>query len=139
MYRLVYVSSATSAMSESDLHALLKQSKRNNKRRKISGLLLYADGNFIQVIEGQEKNLDRLYHKIKCDPRNTGHILINKQRIEHRAFEEWGMSFKVISPQTIENLDGYSRFLQNDSHLTPLNHQSRAIANMLYQFKESCA
>jgi hypothetical protein len=51
MLSLVYASSAKQLFSEEDLTALLQQSRDNNTRLGLSGLLLYKDGNFMQVLE----------------------------------------------------------------------------------------
>jgi hypothetical protein len=57
MLSLVYASSAKQLFSEEDLTALLQQSRDNNTRLGLSGLLLYKDGNFMQVLERPDDGL----------------------------------------------------------------------------------
>lgn len=52
IYRLVYVRAASELFSKAELLALLAQSREKNKRLGVSGLLLYRDGYFIQLFEG---------------------------------------------------------------------------------------
>ena len=51
---VAYVSSATHLMTEDELAAILDVSRERNARDGITGLLLYSDGDFIQVLEGPE-------------------------------------------------------------------------------------
>lgn len=62
MIQLIYVSSAVNLMSEDELLDLLAQSSQRNKRKGVTGLLLYAGGNFIQVLEGEQSDVRRSIH-----------------------------------------------------------------------------
>jgi hypothetical protein len=53
MFSIVYVSSALKPFSKTDLLTLLEKSRENNTSLGISGMLLYKDGNFMQVLEGE--------------------------------------------------------------------------------------
>ena len=54
MYQLVYVSTASRAMSDADLNEILDVSRRKNRERDVTGVLLYLDRGFLQVLEGPE-------------------------------------------------------------------------------------
>lgn len=54
MISIAYVSSATVAFNETKLQDLVAQCQRNNERLGVTGILVYSDGNFMQVIEGGE-------------------------------------------------------------------------------------
>ena len=54
MFHLVYVSSAVRPFSKSELVELLNVTRDNNSRLGVTGMLLYRDGNFMQVLEGGE-------------------------------------------------------------------------------------
>ncbi len=54
MFFLVYVSSATRPFSGEDLRALLETCRKDNAELGVTGMLLYKDGNFMQVLEGDE-------------------------------------------------------------------------------------
>ena len=53
MIALVYVSAARKLFDEAELSALLTQCRANNARLGVTGVLLYADGNFMQALEGE--------------------------------------------------------------------------------------
>ncbi len=61
MLSLIYVSSSTRAFSDADLVALLEQSQEKNARLDITGMLLYKDGNFMQVLEGPDDAVRQLF------------------------------------------------------------------------------
>ena len=50
--QLVYKSVATERMPKSKLYKILVQARGNNKLAEITGLLVFVDGTFLQVLEG---------------------------------------------------------------------------------------
>jgi hypothetical protein len=54
---LVYVSSAIYIFTQEELLILLDQCVELNKNNGITGMLLYKDGNFMQVLEGVKRML----------------------------------------------------------------------------------
>ena len=86
MITVVYVSSAVLLMSPTDLLDLLRNSRERNHVAQITGMLLYRDGNFMQVLEGEERVVDALQERIRRDPRHRGMICLLRQRLAERAF-----------------------------------------------------
>ncbi len=64
VYFLLYVSSATNLFSRKDLDVILDMSRRNNTALAVSGILLYKDGNLMQLLEGENGQL------LICTPRS---------------------------------------------------------------------
>jgi len=88
MFSLVYVSSAVTPFSSSDLAALLTKCHERNTATGITGMLLYKDGNFMQVLEGEEPAVRTVYARIGKDPRHRGLITLLEGRQERRQFPE---------------------------------------------------
>lgn len=61
MFRIVYTSTASVPFSTAELADLLKSARDNNQRHDITGMLLYKDNNFIQILEGPEQAVRDLY------------------------------------------------------------------------------
>ena len=118
MLSLVYVSSATSEFSEADLVALLEQSREKNTRLGLTGLLLYKDGNFMQVLEGPDNAVRQLFQTILADGRHHGVIQLLERQIERREFADWTMVFWNLSDPALRDIPGYSDFLSE-----PLNSE----------------
>jgi hypothetical protein len=72
-YTIAYNSRASPQMSETDLLELLDNSDNSNNDLGIKGILLFNEGNFLQVLEGEERVVNNLYEKIARDDR---HILL---------------------------------------------------------------
>lgn len=137
MISLTYVSSATSFLTPDELLALLKTARDNNGRLGLTGMLLYKDGNFMQVLEGEEAPLRQLYAKIIKDPRHSGLIKLLDQTIETRQFPSWSMAFTNLDDVSPSAVPGYSEFL-NLSLTEPsfLQNPSRA-QKLLQTFRNS--
>ncbi len=93
------------------LRLLLDECTTANKATNVTGMLLYKDGNFIQVLEGEEQNVRSLYAKIGRDLRHRGLIALLQGEIAERQFPNWSMGFRELSgaPGSIEK--GYSDFM----------------------------
>lgn len=99
MHKLLYVSSTKRDFPQDDLKAILKSARDNNASLGVTGLLLYIDGGFLQVLEGERDTLHKLYSEIAADPRHwDANLLLDEDA--PRNFGDWCMGFK--------NLDGES-------------------------------
>ena len=114
MIQLVYVSSAVSRFDDGSLMKLLDVSRRNNEAVGITGLLLYRDGNFMQVIEGEREVVLALHRRIEADLRHHGLITMISQEIAQRDFSQWSMGFRNMTDPALEQMPGFSDFLNID-------------------------
>jgi hypothetical protein len=134
---LVYVSSAVELFTEEDLLALLNHSRERNQQSAITGMLLYSSGNFMQVIEGNEKAVVELHQKILADPRHTNVITLLKRSVAQRLFPNWSMGFKNLDQLTEETTPGYSRFLQTSFTSKEFEQHPERAHRLLLSFRES--
>jgi hypothetical protein len=111
MFSLTYVSSATQLFSDQDLVQLLQQCDEKNTRLGITGMLLYKDGNFIQVLEGSDENVKLVYRSILNDQRHHGVICLLEENIAERQFPGWSMGFRNLRDVDIKEVPAYSDFL----------------------------
>ncbi len=74
-------------------------------------MLLYKDGNFMQLLEGPEESVSALLARIERDGRHRGMIVLNKKSILNRKFPEWSMAFKHLDDDSLAHTAGYSSFL----------------------------
>lgn len=112
LIQLIYVSSAVKVFTQQQLSDLLETARAANHHHHITGLLLYKDGNFMQVIEGEEQAIDQLMSNLQNDQRHNGIIQILKEPVQQRNFADWSMGFKNISN---EETEGFSDFLEPES------------------------
>lgn len=94
MRQLLYVSSTADEPSLDDLDQVLTASRRNNAMLGITGLLLFIDGGFLQILEGEERAVRELYTRIANDPRHRNARLMLDREVPVRSFPEWSMGFE---------------------------------------------
>ncbi len=108
MLSLVYLSSATRPFSQPELDALLDKSRTNNTRDDISGILVYRDGDFLQVLEGPEDKVRAAFARINRDDRHNRVMVLDESNIDERAFGDWSMGFRRVKRG--EPQDGFVDF-----------------------------
>jgi hypothetical protein len=111
MISLIYVSSETRPFSERDLVELLDGCNRKNRLLEVTGMLLYKDGNFMQILEGPEDAVLALYSQIEIDPRHRGAVKLLEETITKREFKEWSMGFRNLNLWK-DAPEGFSQFMQ---------------------------
>lgn len=136
MIRIVYLSVATKMMSQEDLLSLLEQSRTNNLKLDITGMLLYGDGSFLQVLEGEEESVKSLYEKILIDERHKECILIDESAIDEKSFSGWSMGFKYLESKEIASIEGFSEFLERKMDPSEFVRKADDIIQLLYEFKQ---
>lgn len=107
MFYLVYISAAVKAFSEEQLVELLNVSRRNNAGRGITGMLLYKDGKFMQLLEGARDTVLSLMDKVAADPRHRRVTVLLEGERPEREFEGWSMGFQRLDTAEARKLPGY--------------------------------
>ena len=107
MYHLVYTSHATAPFSQADLLHLLVQSRTHNAEKSITGMLLYLEGKFIQVLEGRKNEVTKRYDKIRNDQRHKRVTTVVEGNSPSRVFVNWSMGFKTLSNVEFEKVTGF--------------------------------
>jgi hypothetical protein len=74
-------------------------------------MLLYKDGNFLQVLEGEEETVRNLYTKIGGDPRHHGLLTLIQGPLAERQFPDWSMGFRDLNSPDVQSMPGYTEFL----------------------------
>ena len=56
-YQIIYSSESSTPMQADDLEYLLAHARRHNAAKEITGALVYADGVFLQILEGDSASV----------------------------------------------------------------------------------
>ncbi|MGN8056152.1 BLUF domain-containing protein [Pedobacter sp. 22163] len=115
LFHLIYFSKARTLMPVDGLTSLLNQSSVNNLANDITGMLLYMEGRyfseyegrFMQVLEGSESNVKKLFEKIAKDERHQGVLVLRESFLKERNFPDWTMGFKSIRHEEYQKLPGF--------------------------------
>lgn len=90
--RLIYRSTACEdTLSNKELAAIQHLSVENNSNKGVTGLLVLSGDQFLQVLEGESKDINELYAKILQDSRHHSVRLISFESVPERFFENWAM------------------------------------------------
>lgn len=95
VHELVYVSRSTDhRIAQTALNEMLAQAREKNERLGITGVLLYHEGEFVQLLEGETGNVRDLFYKsILRDQRHRRVFLCWEHHKQERSFSNWQMGF----------------------------------------------
>jgi Sensors of blue-light using FAD len=93
LVELSYLSEAVSDMSFLGLMRLLESARTFNQNNGITGILLYDNQQFGQIIEGERASVMKAWKRIQDDKRHHRIELLEIREIEERSFPEWLLRF----------------------------------------------
>ena len=127
----VYTSTAIQPMPKSKLYKILVDSRVSNKLADVTGLLVYVDGTFLQVLEGEQEMVSDLLDKISKDPRHTDVKVVYKTGVERRTFNAWQMAYVSPSPKELATWAGLSNTTTLESTLKTLEIEPNRFPSVL--------
>jgi hypothetical protein len=107
MKNIVYVSAAVKLLDDDQLFDILSSSRKNNAERDVTGVLLYSEGVFMQVLEGVGDDVDFIFSKIEQDLRHKNMITLIDEPISHKSFSDWSMGFTTPKADELKDILGY--------------------------------
>ena len=93
LVELTYLSEAVSDMSFLGLMKLLESARTFNQANGITGILLYDNQQFGQVIEGERASVMKVWKRIQEDKRHHRTELLEIREIAERSFPGWLLRF----------------------------------------------
>jgi hypothetical protein len=107
VHLLVYTSqySGTPDTIDADLKDIVSKAQRNNPGSRITGVLFYHGGRFLQFIEGPEDSTRELLSRISRDTRHGEVEILFDEQISERGFEQWAMDTFNLTTQEVLGLE----------------------------------
>lgn len=136
LIHIVYMSFSSRKLSEEELDDFLTLIRKKNKDRGVTGLLLYKDEAFIQLIEGNKATIDDLFTIISKDSRHSNILMLLEEPINKRAFPDWSMGFLRINNNQTKEIPGFSDFMQDNHSRIDYKNCAEAVRHLLYSFRE---
>jgi hypothetical protein len=133
---LVYVSASVELMSNEALDEILTSSRANNGSLGLTGMLLYYDGAFMQVLEGPEQAVHQMYARIGRDPRHTGMITLLEEYIPERNFPDWSMGYHRLNLDEAQQLEAFTSFAEADQFLEYFQTTPQKSLTLLQSFRK---
>lgn len=131
MIQLLYVSQQKHDMSDTELLEMLDQARKKNKTLDITGILLYHNGYFMQLLEGPRENVDELYNVIARDPRHRNVRLIGRYNVTDRSFNDWNMGYRKLSEEDLRRHEGFSDIFHREDGKAELLKKPTILVEML--------
>lgn len=117
LVQFIYVSAAKWIMTDEELAPMLQAWRANNQGEGITGILVYSDGSFMQVLEGPPENVRRMVSVITADSRHSFVTPLTEDSVEERFFPEWTMGFARLGQDALLALDGSNDFYAQGTSL----------------------
>ncbi|MDH5699677.1 MAG: BLUF domain-containing protein [Nitrospirota bacterium] len=136
MIQISYISKATKSMSQDDLEEILRTSRENNARLGITGMLLYGNNTFVQILEGEEKAVNELVEKIKRDSRHADFHVLKNKTIDRREYADWSMDFKRVSGEELQSVKGLEKLVEMDFNRTFLGNHASIVETLMEHFRK---
>jgi hypothetical protein len=137
MIYLIYISSAVKSFTEAELIEILNKSRKNNSELGITGILLFKDGNFLQVLEGEEASVRQLYAKISSNSQHFGATILEEGELTERQFGDWSMGFYNLNHSTTQSLPGFSPFMNKSFTAADYNSDPAGYYALLKLFRDN--
>lgn len=136
LIQLIYVSTATHELNTDELNKILDSSVQHNEQNDVTGLLLYVEGSFMQVVEGPEKSIDELTGRLEHDSRHHSILVLSRSEIFTREFASWSMGFKSIVRADLRDHPQFVPFFSSDFNPVQLGTPGLALEIMQVMAKQ---
>ena len=107
IHQLVYVSHTNYSMSNEDIKTILDISRKNNIHDNITGLLIYSNQLFFQVLEGPRDAVDACYSRVSKDDRHGAPSIMWQDDVAERSFPSWRMGYRASSDLSIDEKQAF--------------------------------
>lgn len=129
-YAICYVSTANNLL-DFQIRELMSSTANANQKRKITGVLMYNAGNFLQYMEGTKTDVISLYRdKIKEDTRHKNLIVLLEKEIDHLYFDGYNAGFTSILEQN--NNTQFRSYIELLKHID--TSEVRVVTNTIETF-----
>ena len=127
LVRCLYASRISVPIAASALDDILEQSRKNNPKRGITGLLCQTQDCFVQVVEGGREPISDLLRSIYLDDRHQQMTILSFEEIAERRFGNWTMGRVNVDSLNAAVLLKYSE----KPLLDPFTGSSQAMMSLL--------
>lgn len=125
---------------DDNIQNILDVARVKNSEVGITGILIYRNGLFLQMLEGEEEAVHELYGKIASDDRHCELKTLFKQEASERLFSFWFMGFARLNDNHLKDVEGILPW----DDLAEFMNQGQAIPNQkildflkTFRFKEA--
>lgn len=123
LHNLVYVSQRAKHCDEQEIKKILDWSVQHNPTVGVTGVLLHTENRFMQYLEGDNKELLKLFDYIKRDKRHSRATILYNVPVPKRVFPNWQMGYRDLDKDILlqaeakeEDYELFRLLLEEDIH-----------------------
>jgi hypothetical protein len=107
LHHLIYMSKLVDK-NETVLHDILCTAVWHNQRNDVTGVMLYAKENILQVLEGDEEVIHMLFARINKDIHHKDvHVMLDAP-LSARHFGKWSMGYREM--QSVSDTEQFAHY-----------------------------
>ena len=133
LIQVIDVSAARNLFYPAELRELLRLARIKNGQIDVTGMLLYHEGSFLQVLEGPPSAVNPLLETIDRDQRHHNLMLLLRREIEALNFADWKMGFVEVATQS-KSLPGFRDYFKSHSSFLGLQGDPKTIERIVNGF-----
>jgi Sensors of blue-light using FAD len=101
---LVYVSRAKECYQHGGklLAELEKKAALRNQKSALTGILIFSNGYFVQMLEGDDAKLVETFERIRRDDSHTDVEMIAYENVDCKMFSSWSMNLIELHETPLE-------------------------------------
>ncbi len=138
-HQIMYSSQATEPMTVAGLEEILTDARTGNQAHNVTGALVYVDGVFFQLIEGDEAVVRDLMASIASDSRHHSVKVFYEAEVDARAFESWSMAYLSATAEQMSTWAGLSGTATLEELLADINRGSHRVPRILVSILNALA
>lgn len=81
------------AAAESMVRALIADSVDRNRKRGITGAMIFTGTHFVQILEGSPEAVETMLRALRTDDRHCDMVIIEREPRATRRFSGWSMAY----------------------------------------------
>ena len=115
MHMITYISDykGDKAQIDKNLSDIITKAQQKNKALGVTGVLFYLNGQFLQIIEGEDETIKNLMAEITIDDRHTNVSILIDEKVEQRGFKDFNMDTFNLEKDTDFNRDKIEKLTEN--------------------------
>ncbi|MCI1897496.1 MAG: diguanylate phosphodiesterase [Enterobacter sp.] len=134
---IIYRSQLNSSCETIPLLTIVEEAKHRNAALNITGILLFNGVDFLQILEGTEESVVKLFHKIRADERHHCVVELMRDYGPRRRFENVGMLLFDLQKETAKSvIESVLRYSKLESYLTSEDRVFKFIQTFITQGKQ---
>ncbi len=134
---ILYCSEEAQPFSQGQLAEMLQESEVRNEAHRITGLLCYSQGHFVQLLEGPSEAVTALFTNIRRDTRHHSVECLSDGAGPTRWFPDWRMAFVRPNPVEFYWLTNYLEARRRNLVLPHIPLMDPHLLTLLHAFSEA--